>query len=298
MWEDIKTSKDKIADRNNALEERTSELETANLDLKTLLETLRHAQTQLVQSEKMAAIGSLVAGVSHEINTPLGISITATSYLEEKLKKFVDLFQSNKMKKSDLENYLSISTETVAMIMSNLQRASELVKSFKQVAVDQSTEQKRNFNVKSYINEILLSLSPKLKKTKHNIVVRCEDTIEIYSFPGALYQVITNLIMNSIMHAYDDGEEGNILIDVSTQNDNLILKYIDDGKGIDSKIIGKIFNPFFTTKRNKGGTGLGLHISYSIVKQTLGGNMECSSQPGNGTTFIINIPLREEMEHE
>ncbi|HEX9059901.1 MAG TPA: HAMP domain-containing sensor histidine kinase, partial [Clostridia bacterium] len=167
------------------------------------------------------------------------------------------------------------------------------IKSFKQIAVDQSIEEKRVFNVNNYINEVLLSLNPKLKMTKLTVGIDCPKDLEIYSYPGGLSQILTNLVVNSIVHAYDEGEKGTISIKISTENDTMKFIYSDDGKGISKDDLIKIFDPFFTTKRGTGGTGLGLNIVYNIVTQQYGGTIKCESVFGDGTTFIINIPLHE-----
>jgi signal transduction histidine kinase len=294
-WDEINNSKQEVSDLNKTLEkrvlDRTMQLENSNKSLKEALEKLQLTQNQLVQSEKMVALGGLVAGVSHEINTPVGVSVTAASHLQEKTKEIKALFTSSTMKKSDLEKYLNLTNEGTEVILSNLVRASELIKSFKQVAVDQSSEGKRQFNVREYIFQVLLSLKPKLKKTNINIGVNCDEKLEIESYPGALSQIITNLIMNSLVHAFEEGEEGAIIFDIEKRDKDLILTYSDNGKGISKDIIGKIFDPFFTTKRGKGGTGLGLNIVYNIITQTLEGTIECESEVGIGTIFKITIPV-------
>jgi signal transduction histidine kinase len=294
-WEEISQSKDEIFELNKTLEQRvldrTKALEASNSDFKAAMEKLQHTQNQLIQSEKMGALGGLVAGVSHEINTPVGVSVTASSYLQEKTKEFINLFTNNAMKKSDLEKYLNLANESTEVILSNLRRASELIKSFKQVAVDQSDEQKRNFKLKEYANQVLLSLKPKLKKTKISIGINCDEELQINSFPGAFSQIITNLVMNSLIHAFDENQEGTIIFDIEKQNNNILFTYSDNGKGINEDIISKIFDPFFTTKRGKGGTGLGLNIVYNIVTQTLGGSIECQSKENLGTIFKIIFPV-------
>ncbi|MBL4936042.1 sensor histidine kinase [Clostridium sp. YIM B02515] len=294
-WNELSKSKEEISELNRNLEQRvidrTKELEESNIELKEALDKLRVTQDQLIQSEKMVALGGLVAGVSHEINTPIGVSVTAASYLQEKTKEFYEVFKSNSLKKSDLEKYLNTSAESSEAILSNLQRASELVKSFKQVAVDQSSEIKRRFKIYEYVNQILLSLRPKLKKTKITIGINCDENIEIESFPGAFSQIVTNFVMNSLIHAFEEGQEGTIIFDFEKKDNNIIFTYSDNGKGMDNDIVSKIFDPFFTTKRGKGGTGLGLNIVYNIVTQTLKGTIICESEPALGTIFKITFPI-------
>jgi signal transduction histidine kinase len=294
-WEEISASKEEIFELNKTLEQRvndrTKALEGANMELKEAMEKLKHTQDKLIQSEKMVALGELVAGVSHEINTPIGISVTAASHLHEKTRDINKLYTDSSMKRSDLEKYLNVTTEATEAILSNLQRAAELVKSFKQVAVDQSEEKKRSFKMNGYINQIILSLTPSLKKTKISIWVYCDEGLEINSYPGAISQIVTNLVMNSLVHGFDEGEEGTITFAIDKQDNNILFNYSDNGKGIPKEIIGKIFDPFFTTKRGSGGTGLGLNIVYNIVTQTLGGSIECISKIDAGTAFNITIPI-------
>lgn len=268
------------------LEDRYNELQLA-------METIKQTQKQLVESEKMVALGNLVAGVSHEINTPIGIGVTAASYMDEKSKEFQVLFLENKMKRSDLDEFLKTVLETTGMIQINLQRASELIRSFKQVAVDRSIQIKRSFGVTEYIKEVLVSLQPDLKKRKHQVEVLGANGIEIFNDPGAISQIVTNLIMNSVIHAYDSNTSGKILIETIVHDNQLTIRYSDDGKGMPPEVAEQIFNPFFTTNRSGGGTGLGMHIVYNLVTHSLGGSITCESKVSKGTVFIIQIPMSE-----
>jgi signal transduction histidine kinase len=260
--------------------------------LKEAMDTLVKTQDQLIQSEKMAALGNLVVGVAHEINTPVGVGVTAASHLEAQTNEISELYRGNKMKRSDFDNYIDMCVQSSGMLLSNLKRAAELIKSFKKVAVDQSSEERRCFKIKEYISEVLLSLSPEINKTKHKIEVNCPESLELNGYPGAFSQVITNLVMNSIIHGYDDREDGIIKFDIEGQSDKIIMKYSDDGKGIKEELIRRIFDPFVTTKRSNGGTGLGLNILYNIVTRTFEGNVKCESELGKGTTFIIELPIK------
>ncbi len=267
------------------------EIESANLELKQTLSMLQATQTQLVQSEKMAALGGLVAGVAHEINTPVGVGVTAASSLRNSAVRLSTLFKDGKMMKADLEDFLDVSEQSTQMILANLNRASNLIHSFKQVAVDQTSEATRQFNVRHYLDEIMTSLGPKLKQTQLRHTVRCPDDIVIDSYPGAMSQIVTNLVMNALTHAYAPGQAGTVEIDVERHGNRLRFDFRDDGKGIEPDIVGKIFDPFFTTKRGQGGSGLGLNIVYNLVTQTLKGHISCQSEPGKGTLFRIELPL-------
>ena len=252
-------------------------------------------QGQLVLSEKLAALGELVAGVAHEINTPVGVALSAGSTLAEKNHTLNNLFARGEMKRSDLSQYLEDAREGSAMILANLNRASELIRSFKMVAADQVSEARRSFNVRAYIDEILLSLRPKLKKTAHQIEVRCDEGLTIESFPGAFSQILTNFIVNSLVHAFEPGQGGRIDIEVQASGTGLELRYADNGRGMTAEVRDRIFEPFFTTARSQGSTGLGLHIVFNIVTATLGGSIRCESGPGQGTTFLLTMPLHTEV---
>jgi signal transduction histidine kinase len=280
---------------NTELEERvttrTSELAKANKELQTALENLRQAQGQLVMSEKLAALGGLVAGVAHEINTPVGVALSATSTMAEKNRVLSDLFAAGEMKRSDLTEYLEASREGVEMSLLNLNRASDLIRSFKMVAADQVSESRRSFKVREYIGQVLLSLRPKLKKTPHRVEVECDEDLVVESYPGAFSQILTNFIVNSLTHAYDEGQAGLIRIEIVKNDGVLTLTYSDDGRGIAPEAQGRIFEPFYTTARARGSTGLGLHIVYNIVTVTLGGTVTCCSALGHGTTFQVRMPV-------
>jgi signal transduction histidine kinase len=263
--------------------ERTSELSQALNDLKA-------AQKKLVESEKMAALGGLVAGVAHEINTPVGVGITLASTLAEETTKFKAAIAEGQLKKSVLTSYLDTAADCSNLMLTNLQRAGELIQSFKQVAVDQTNLEKRPILLKSYVEEILTSLSPKLRQAGHNLKVIGDETMEILSYPGAIAQLLVNLLNNSLIHAYPTKKTGELTIDISQTQQDITLVYSDDGCGIPPEALGKIFEPFFTTARERGGTGLGLHIVYNLVTQKLGGTIDVDSQVGKGTLFIIKLP--------
>jgi two-component system NtrC family sensor kinase len=277
----------------SAFNEMVRNQESRYIELQQAVQTIRQTQKQLVESEKMVALGNLVAGVSHEINTPIGIGVTAASYLDEKSKEFLAIYRENNMKRSHLDDYLKTVTETTGMIQTNLFRASELIKSFKQVAVDRSAQTKRKFMLKNYIQDVLVSLKPNLKKTKHRVSVYGSEDIEIFSDPGAISQIITNFIMNSLIHGYDAGAEGQISIRITAQDHNVTIEYSDDGRGMPQETLDQIYDPFFTTNRGGGGTGLGMHIVYNLVTQSLGGSIRCESTTGAGTAFFIRIPMSE-----
>ncbi|MEM9219865.1 MAG: ATP-binding protein [Cyanobacteria bacterium P01_F01_bin.150] len=268
-----------------------TQLQEKAQQLEQTLYSLQQTEDQLIQTEKMAALGRLVAGIAHEINTPIGIGITATSLLVEKTDAFALRFKDGLLKRSEFEKFLATAQQSSEMALKNLERAAELIQSFKRVAIDQSSESKRIFNVKSYLEEILLQLSPKLNATQHTVIIQGDTTLDINSFPGAFSQIVTNLVMNSIIHAYTPNDKGTIKLDFHHNVHQFIFIYTDNGSGIPAENLGKIFEPFFTTKRRQGGSGLGLHIVYNLVTRKLGGNIRCNSQSGKGTRFTIILPL-------
>lgn len=285
-----------ITERKQA-EER---LQQAKQAAETALQQLRDTQQQLIEAAKMAELGNLVAGVAHEINTPIGIGVTAASRLDTLTRELTDLYGSNKMKRTDLEKYLKSATQGSDLILKNLSRAAELVQSFKQVAVDQAGDQQRTFVLKDYLHDILTSLRPELKRTKYQVTIVCTQDITLHSYPGVFSQVVTNLVMNSLIHGFREKPEGQMTITASLESTEevmgkvstwLHLNYSDDGRGIPAEVLPRIFDPFFTTNRQGGGSGLGLHIVYNLVTHKLGGIIHCDSVVGEGTTFRMKIPV-------
>lgn len=257
------------------------------------LENLKETEQKLILSEKSAVLTNLVAGMAHEINTPIGICITAISYLQEKNKELNSIYKSGEMKKSEFERYLNSITEITNSTLLNLSKASNLIRSFKMIAVNQANEEKRIFNIKEYIDDVILTLIPELKKKEYEIRLNCQDSFLINSYPGILSQIITNLVMNSLVHGYDEGDKVTLSFAVTKGDNHILFEYADDGKGINKEIQNKIFDAFFTTKGCNGSTGLGLHIVYNLVTQTLGGTISCKSNEGIGTTFTITIPIED-----
>ncbi len=260
-------------------------LKMAHDELERHVEELRRTQADLLETEKMASLGRLVAGVAHEVNTPLGVALTAVSFLRD---------QARNLRTTLTARGVDIDTgplETAsAMVESNLVRAARLVRNFKEVAVDQSTIHFRSVTVREYLDAILQSLHPTLRKTGHAVVVECNAELQMTSRPDALHQIIVNLVMNSVMHAWPAECVGNIRIAVTREEERLHLCYEDDGAGMEPKVAAQMFEPFFTTKREHGGTGLGMHIVYNLVTQALAGRIAYATQPGAGVRFDIVFP--------
>jgi PAS domain S-box-containing protein len=268
------------------------ELRAAKEAAETALAELKLAQKSLVEAEKLAAIGGLVAGVAHEVNNPVGISLTVASSLERRCEAFEAELESGQLRRSRLTDFLAGAKEAAGQLVANLSRAGELVQSFKQVAVDRTHADRRSFDLRGSTEQIIASLKPTLKKTRHSLDVNIEPDIEMDSYPGPYGQVITNLFMNALAHAFDEAEEGHMeIIGRRVANGMVEIVFRDDGAGMSEEAKRRAFEPFFTTKRGRGGSGLGLHIIYNIVNHRLGGRISLESDLGHGTTFRIVLPI-------
>ncbi|WP_085297496.1 GAF domain-containing sensor histidine kinase [Cognaticolwellia mytili] len=263
-----------------------------NLALESMMETLKGAQDELVQKEKMASLGNLVAGIAHEINTPIGICVTAITNLHHQYKSLKNKISNNTASDKHLDYFFEDVDEACTIIESNTLRAATLINSFKEIAVDQSSEAAREINMKQYINEVLLSMRPILKKLSHEVIVECPDNLLIETVPGAISQVLTNLINNSIIHGLNTIERGCIKLIIVKESDNLIIHYQDNGKGMNEDEIKMLFEPFYTTKRGSGGSGLGTHVIYNLVTSTLGGKITVQSEECKGLHYHISIPIK------
>lgn len=270
---------------------RTAELTIAKTDAENAYNTLKQTQDNLVQSEKMAALGGLVAGIAHEINTPVGVILMSATYLKAETDKISDRYNQGELSGDELEAYFDGARQSAQLITINSQRAADLIVSFKQVSVDQAGGERREFELKSYIEEILLSLHPKLKRTAISVTLDCPENLLVDSYPGALSQILTNFIVNSLQHAYQPNQPGKLHVSAALLPDDTIrLIYSDDGQGIPPELQAKVFDPFFTTQRGNGGSGLGLHIVYNTVQQTLKGKLQMHSAYAQGTMFTLHFP--------
>ena len=253
---------------------------------------LQDAQTRLVEQEKLAALGSLVAGVAHELNTPIGNSLMMASSLQDQTRVITRQLHQKHLRRSDLENFLSEARESSLLIMRGLNSAADLVNSFKQVAVDRTSAQRRQFNLQQTCHEIGATLANQMKLGEHKIVHEVPSEIVLHSYPGPFGQVLTNLINNALLHAFDGRLRGKMTLKARPQpNQHVLIEFMDDGNGIPEENQKRIFDPFFTTKLGQGGSGLGLNISYNIVTALLGGQISVQSTPGQGTCFALDLPL-------
>jgi PAS domain S-box-containing protein len=255
------------------------------------LRNLRETQNSLIEAEKLAALGRLVAGVAHEVNNPVGISLTVASSLERKTALFADEVGRGNLKRSSLNEFLETSRDAASQLVANLNRAAELIQSFKQVAADRNYSDQRIFDLGDLTEQVVMSLRPGLRKHHLTLSVDCQPNLTMNSYPGPYGQVLTNLFLNSVAHAFPDGKPGAVDIQVrESGKDNVEIIFSDNGCGMSLDVRRRAFDPFFTTRRDQGGTGLGLHIVYSIVTNRLGGRLDLDSEPGGGTRIQMILP--------
>ena len=280
--------------RENAIAKRKTEdeLRASKEKAESALLELNAAQQNLIDAERLAALGGLVAGVAHEVNNPIGISLTVASSFARRGEIFETELRSNgQLRRSQLEEFVRNSRDAAQQLVANLHRAAELIQSFKQVAVDRSHAERRQFNLSEATDQIIASLRPVLKRAPIGLSVDVPEGLIIDGYPGSYGQILTNLFLNAVNHAFVDGRSGNISISARARGqDDVEINFADDGAGMSPDVQRQAFDPFFTTRRNEGGTGLGLHIVYNLVTQQLGGRMMLESRLGQGTTFRIIMP--------
>lgn len=261
------------------------------LDLEGKIFELRHTREELVLSEKMASLGRMVAGFAHEINTPVGVAVGAVSHNEDALDRISAMLSQEEVSEEDLREELNGVRQGSALAMANLRRAANLVQSFKRTSIDQTSEQARVFEMSELVNDVLFALQGTLKRLPITVHVECPPAMQLDGVPGLIEQLLTNLVMNAVQHAFCDGQRaGNIHIRVQREGSNIHLEFADDGVGMDAGQIARIFEPFYTTRRGQGGSGLGLYICYTIVTSRLGGSIECHGQPQAGCRFDVRFP--------
>ncbi|WP_165901823.1 sensor histidine kinase [Reinekea marinisedimentorum] len=303
MNSNIRAREDELRELNRSLEkkvdQRTNELSKKNHDLTRSMEDLHTLQEALVQSEKLASLGGLVAGVAHELNTPIGNAITSLSSQISETKSLRAKIQ-NGMTKSDLNQYLDFTDLSSDISYRNVKRAAELVTSFKHVANDQTSSIRRDFDLKNVVNDVLLTLHPMTKRTSHRVDVKIEDGIIMNSYPGVIVQILTNLITNTFTHAWLKNEGGLLVISAKTikppmyehSSQWIQISVKDNGVGIPAEFGNRVFDPFFTSKSGLGGTGLGLNIAINGARQILGGTLKYRSEPDQGCEFLLSVPLK------
>lgn len=272
------------------VEEAQAELIVKNDELEVAMENLKETRQELIETAKTSLTSQLVAGVAHEINTPVGVSLTTSSYLKQEVEKLVKDNQVGKLTRKKFNLYVDSIHEASQTIQRNLLHSASLIESFKQVAVDQTGHRKRRFNMAEYIDEVLDNLHSAFKRTQHEITVNCPDDIELDSYPGAYSQILTNLLMNTLDHGFKGIEAGHIVITVENAGKEIVLVYRDDGVGIPEESLPHIFQPFYSTAHGSGGSGLGLSVINNLVTSVLKGSISCTSVVGEGTTFIMRFP--------
>jgi signal transduction histidine kinase len=287
-----------LRQQNNNLEatvtQRTAQLTASNEELSHALATLKTAQHELVESEKLASLGRLVAGVAHELNTPLGNALTVVSSLEDRYKALEGMLTGNvPLRRSVLEDLVRDSRRGQDILSRNVQKAADLVRDFKQVAIDQTTDLRRDFDLAQVVEDVLVMVEPSFKHTPYIIQTQLQPGLAMNSFPGSLGQVLTNLLMNALIHGFEGMDHGRVQVACARLGQHEVeLSVSDDGRGMDEGVRKRVFDPFFTTKLGTGGSGLGMHIVHNIVTNVLGGQIEVRSSPGQGTQMLIRLPMK------
>jgi signal transduction histidine kinase len=292
-----KLAQDQIRELNAGLErrveQRTRELEKSNAQLRDALTKLERARDDLVRSEKLASLGALVAGIAHELSTPLGNSLTVATTLSDRIAAFEDQLSNSEVASSSFDDMLKQAKHAMRLLTRSLFRASELINNFKKVAVDQTSAKRRTFDLGEVIRETVETLQPQFKGTHHRLTLSAAADLRMDSYPGPLGQVLTNLVMNALVHAFNDSRSGTVSIDATRATDrNVRIVVQDDGCGIAAEHLPFIYDPFFTTRLGRGGSGLGLHIVYTIVTRVLGGRIGVDSRRGQGTVFTVDLPMK------
>ncbi|PAJ73699.1 HAMP domain-containing histidine kinase [Pseudoalteromonas sp. NBT06-2] len=280
---------------NQNLEEkvnlRTIALKEANQELLNTLERMHQYQNQIVENEKMASLGQMVAGVAHEVNTPIGLGVTGSTLLKDKLTEIKSAFDNKTLTSKQLSRFIDDGIENLELVYRSLNRAAELISSFKQVDVNQDTESYLMININDLINEVLLSMKKDINLNQHQIIIECPESLYIQSKAEPLRQILENLIENSLIHAFDEITSGIITIKVVIDEGQCQINYTDNGKGVPRNIRNRIFDPFVTTRRGEGGSGLGMHLVYNLVTQAIKGRITLNNTSSTGVNFIITFPI-------
>lgn len=290
-----KADKQEIKQLNQSLEEkvnqRTIALREANQELLNALERMHQYQNQIIENEKMASLGQMVAGVAHEVNTPIGLGITGSTLLRDKLSDIREAFQTKSLTSKQLERFVNDGIENLDLIYRNLNRAAELVSSFKRLAVSQDLEVNSQIDLSNLLTEVVASMRAELSTKQPEVTIDCDSGLAIESKAGPLQQVLEQLISNSLLHGFKDQQSNSIAITVKPSMGQLAIEYADNGMGVPKAIKKRIFDPFVTTRRGEGGSGLGMHLVYNLVTQALGGSITLDEEFSQGAKFIITLPL-------
>lgn len=248
-------------------------------------------QTRLAEAEQLAHLAEMVPGIAHDVNTPIGVAVTAATHLAERTRSMTARFRDGTLKRSDFASYAEMAEDTTDLLLSNLERAAELIQALKQLAVDQGSRRRRRFDLRSYVGDCIRSLAPQIRRGTVTVEVDVPPDIEMDSLPGALSQVVTNLVMNALIHAFPDDARGTVRLHAEQPNsDTVRLTVQDDGRGMPGPVCDRVFERFYTTRAGQGGSGLGLSMVHALVSGPLGGAVSVDSTPGVGTTFTIDLP--------
>jgi signal transduction histidine kinase len=267
---------------NATLEERVAERSAQ----------LAAMQQKVIDTEKLTSLGAMVAGISHELNTPLGNALTVSTTLEAQVRTLAQRVETGKLTRSDLSEFLAGAAEMSALTTQSVTRAAGLVASFKQIAVDQTSEQRRNFQLHQVVAANVAALRPSIGHADISIDVKIATDIACDSYPGPLGQVVTNLLQNAVLHGFDGESQGRVVVSATRRGDLVCLEVSDDGRGMEPQVQARVFEPFFTTRLGKGGSGLGLSVSHRIARSILGGDLTVHSEAGQGTTFTLTFPMQ------
>ena len=293
---DLLDAKMELTALNETLEskvaQRTAELEAANASLVKALDDLQRTQAELVRTAQLAGLGTLVAGVAHELNTPIGNGLTIVTTLAHETRVMKSGYEEGRLKRSMLDTYIRNVEDIYEVLERNLVRAGDIVSHFKQLSVDQASDVRRRFVLSDVVRDTMTAISPRIRKTPYRVVLELESGIEMDSYPGTISQILANFITNALAHAFDGRTGGSMTIRSATMEEDMVeLSFIDDGNGIPEEVLQHVFEPFFTTRFGQGGSGLGLYVVYNQVHKLLGGRIDVASEPGCGTTFRLLLPI-------
>lgn len=290
---------DEMRRLNQELNESQRQLIRKKNALAKSISDLKAAQAKLIESEKMASLGRMVAGFAHEINTPIGIALTASSSIADSSQYIEFMLSQEEVEEEDLVSTLETIRDASKLVLSNLNRSADLVGRFKRTSIDQSYEKSSLYCLNDTIEDVLANMQIKIRNSPIETLFRDDEKITLYGNPGDLFQVLSNMVENSLLHGFDEGTmSGTISIALEQVEGEILIHYSDTGKGMTSEVVGQVFEPFYTTSRARGGTGLGLYICHNIVTNRLNGMIDCSSVAGEGTKFVITIPQVEVAAHE